>query len=173
MTFRAVGWRVRQRDYEYRGVNYPFGKVGSMHFLRVASVRVEEQPRKRPAGFVQEHARSGPSSSSGVFSHHPDDRPWLSARLHSPLEVAARDGSSRTTIAAAVPRVVLDSTWAVHHQRLGGEGQEVRSVRKRRCSGAGLLGQSLGTIVPGSTDIETRRPGEPSFAFAPLDNRVK
>ena len=75
VTFRAVGWRVRQRDYEYRGVNYPFGKVGSMHFLRVASVRVEEQPRKRPTGYVQEHARSEPSSSSGVFSHHPDDRP--------------------------------------------------------------------------------------------------
>ena len=52
VTFRAVGWRVRQRDYEYRRVNYPFGKVVSIHFLRVASVRVEEQPRKRPTGYV-------------------------------------------------------------------------------------------------------------------------
>ena len=85
--------------------------------------------------------------------------------------MAARDGSSRTTVAAAVPRVVLDFTWAVHHQRLGGEGQ-VRSVRERRCCMAYLLGESLGTIVPGGTDIESRH-GEPSFAFAPLDNRVK
>ena len=85
--------------------------------------------------------------------------------------MAARDGSSRTTVAAAVPRVVLDFTWAVHHQRLGGEGQ-VRSVRERRCSKAGLLGESLGTIVPGGTDIETR-PAISIFAFVPLDNRVK
>ena len=33
------------------------------------------------------------------------------------------------------------------------------------------LGGSLGTIVPGGTDIENC-PGEPSLAFAPLDNRV-
>ena len=28
--------------------------------------------------------------------------------------------ASRTAVAAAVPRVVLDFTWAVHHQRLSG-----------------------------------------------------
>ena len=64
------------------------------------------------------------------------------------LEVAARDGPSRKTVAAAVTRVVLDFTWAVHHQRLGGEGQ-VRSVRERRCCKAKLLGGNFGTIVPG------------------------
>ena len=149
-----------------------FWKVGSMRVLGGAIVLVEGQSRKRPAGYVQEHdARSGPSSSSGVFSHHPDDRPWLSARLHSPLEVAARDEASWTTVAAAVPRVVLDFTWAVHHQRLGGEGQ-VRSVRERRCSRAALFGKSLGTIVPRGTDIESR-PGSSFFAFVPLDNRIK
>ena len=68
--------------------------------------------------------------------------------------MAARDGSSRTTVAAAVPRVVLDFTWAVHHQRLGGEGQ-VRSARERRCCIARLLGGSLGTIGPGGTATET------------------
>ena len=44
VTFRAVGWRVRYRDCVYRGVNYPLGKVVAMHFLRVTSVRVKEQP---------------------------------------------------------------------------------------------------------------------------------
>ena len=81
------------------------------------------------------------------------------------LEVAVRDGPSRTTVAAAVPRVVLYFTWAVHHQRLGGEGQ-VRSVRERRCFRAGLLGGSLGTIVPWGTDIETR-PGSSFFCLCP------
>ena len=82
------------------------------------------------------------------------------------------DGPSRTTVAAAaVPRVVLDFTWAVHHQRLGGEGQ-VRSVRERRCCVAKLLGGTLGTIVPGGTDIEICD-AAPSFAFVPLDNWVK
>ena len=85
--------------------------------------------------------------------------------------MAARDGASRTTVAAAVPRVVLDFTWAVHHQSLGGEGQ-VRSVRERRCPKAVLFGQSLGTIVSGGTDIENRL-GSSFFAFAPLDKRVK
>ena len=85
--------------------------------------------------------------------------------------MAARDGASRTTVAATVPRVVLDFTWAVHHQRVGREGQ-VRSVRERRCCVASLLGEYLGTIVPGGTDIE-RCYGEPSFAVVPLDNRVK
>ena len=37
---------------------------------------------------------------------HPPDCTHLSKKL----EVAARDGSSRTTVAAAVPRVVLDFT---------------------------------------------------------------
>ena len=142
-----------------------------MRVLGGRIVLVGGQSRKRPTGYVQEHARSGSSSSSGVFSHHPDDRPRLLARLHSPLEVAARDGSSRTTVAAAVPRVVLDFTWAVHHQRLGGEGQ-VRSVRERRCCVATLLGGSLGTIVPGGTTTE-RHYAASLFAFVPLDNRVK
>ena len=39
-----------------------------------------------------------------------------------------------------MPRVVLDLTWAVHHQRLGGEGQ-VRSVRERGCCVAYLFGR--------------------------------
>ena len=47
------------------------------------------------------------------------------------FEVALRDGPTRPTAAAAVPRVVLDFTWAVNHQRAGAEGQ-VRSVRERR-----------------------------------------
>ena len=74
---------------------------------------------------------SGPSSSSGASSHHHDDRPRPPARLHSPLEVALRDGPTRATVAAAVPRVVLDFTWAVNHQRVGAEGQ-VRSVLSAR-----------------------------------------
>ena len=45
VTFRAVGWRVRQRDCEYRGVNDPFEKVVSMYFLKVKSIRVQEQSR--------------------------------------------------------------------------------------------------------------------------------
>ena len=94
VTFRAVGWRVRQRDCAYRGVNYPFGKVVSMHFLRVASVRVEEQPRKRPAGYVQEHARSGTSSSLGVFSHHHADQPYVTTR---PTALTSRSGGPRRT----------------------------------------------------------------------------
>ena len=56
---------------------------------------------------------------------------FTAARLHSPLEVALRDGPTRSTAAAAVPRVVLDFTWAVNHQRVGAESQ-VRSVRERR-----------------------------------------
>ena len=32
-TFRAVGWRAKQRGCEYRGVNCPFEKNVSMHFL--------------------------------------------------------------------------------------------------------------------------------------------
>ena len=94
-------------------------------------------------------------------------------RLHSPLEVAARDGPSRATVAAAVPRVVLDFTWAVHHQRLGGEGQVRRSVvRERRCCVARLFGGSFGTIGPGGTATETRDAAS-FFAFVPLDNRIK
>jgi len=48
----------------------------------------------------------------------------------------------------------------------------VRLVRERRCCVAALLGEFLGTIVPGGTGIESRD-AEPSFAFVPLDNRVK
>ena len=55
---------------------------------------------------------------------HPPDCTHLS-------KLRLRDGPSRTTVAAAVPRVVLDFTWAVNHQRVGAEGQ-VRSVRERR-----------------------------------------
>jgi hypothetical protein len=76
-----------------------------MRVLGGRIVLVEGQSRKRPAGHVQEHARSGPSSSSGASSHHHDDRPRPPARLHSPLEVALRDGPTRATVAAAVPRV--------------------------------------------------------------------
>ena len=82
-----------------------FWKVGSMRVPRGRIVLVEGQSRKRPTGYVQEHARSGPSSSSGASSHHHDDRPRPPARLHSPLEVALRDGPTRATVAAAVPRV--------------------------------------------------------------------
>ena len=82
-----------------------FWKVGSMRVLGGRIVLVEGQSRKRPTGYVQEHARSGPSSSSGASSHHHDDRPRPPARLHSPLEVALRDGPTRATVAAAVPRV--------------------------------------------------------------------
>ena len=39
------------------------------------------------------------------LSHHHDDRPRPPARLHSPLEVALRDGPTRATVSAAVPRV--------------------------------------------------------------------
>ena len=104
-----------------------------MRVLGGRIVLVEGQSRKRPTGYVQEHARSGPSSSSGASSHHHDDRPRPPARLHSPLEVALRDGPTRATVSAAVPRVVLDFTWAVNHQRVGAEGQ-ARSVRERRWS---------------------------------------
>ena len=76
-----------------------------MRVLGGRIVLVEGQSRKRPTGYVQEHARSGPSSSSGASSHHHDDRPRPPARLHSPLEVALRDGPTRATVAAAVPRV--------------------------------------------------------------------
>ena len=131
-----------------------FWKVGSMRVLGGRIVLVEGQSRKRPTGYMQEHARSGPSSSSGASSHHHGDRPRPPARLHSPLEVALRDGPTRATVAAAVPRVVLDFTWAVHHQRLGGEGQ-VRSVRERGSSKSGLLGGSLGTMAPVGTAGET------------------
>ena len=55
---------------------------------------------------------------------------------------------------AATPRVMLDFTWAVHHQRLGRESQ-VRSVRERRCCVAALLEGSLGTIGPGGTTTES------------------
>ena len=57
---------------------------------------------------------------------HPPDYTHLSK-----LRVAVRDGPTRATVAAAVPRVALDFTWAVNHQRVGEEGQ-VRSVRERR-----------------------------------------
>ena len=82
-----------------------FWKVGSMRVLGGRIVLVEGQSRKRPTGYLQEHARSGPSSSLGASSHHHDDRPRPPARLHSPLEVALRDGPTRATVAAAVPRV--------------------------------------------------------------------
>ena len=69
---------------------------------------------------------------------------FTAARLHSPLEVALRDGPTRSTVAAAVPRVVLDFTWAVNHQRVGAEGQ-ARSVRERRCSSlASFCGSGFG-----------------------------
>ena len=92
VAFRVVGWRVRQRDCDYRGVNYPFGKVVSMHFLRVASVCVEEQPRKRPTGYLQEHSRSGTSSSSSVFSHHHADRSTVTTR---PTALTSLSGGPR------------------------------------------------------------------------------
>ena len=44
-TFLAAGWRVRQRDCEYRGVNYPFGKVVPVHFIKETSA-------SRNAGFA-------------------------------------------------------------------------------------------------------------------------
>ena len=45
-----------------------------------------------------------------------DDRPRPPARLHSPLEVALRDGPTRATVAASVPRV--DARF---HLGLGGK----------------------------------------------------
>ena len=54
------------------------------------------------------------------------------------------DGPSRTAVAAAaVPRVVLDFTWAMHHQRLGGEGQ-VRCEVSSRTTGV-LQGKAFGS----------------------------
>ena len=58
---------------------------------------------------------------------------------------ATGQASRRTAVSSAVPRAVLDFTWAVYHQRLGGEGQ-VRSVRERGCFGAFLLGHSPGAL---------------------------
>ena len=90
-----------------------------------------------------------------MFSHHPDDRPWCPARLPLPLEVAARDGPTRRTVASAVPRVVLVSARGVMSSRLGEEGQ-VRWVRERKRSAPTFGCSSLGTALLRGTATESR-----------------
>ena len=71
------------------------------------------------------------SYSSGASSHHHDDRLLYPARLPLPLVVAARDDRAGGALRASARLVLLDFTWAVNHQRVGGEGK-VRSVRERQ-----------------------------------------
>ena len=105
---------------------------------------------------MQENARSGTSYSPGASSHHHDDRLWYPARLLLPLVVAARDDRAGRTLRASERLALLDFTWAVNHQRVGGEGK-VRSVRERQWLVAPCFGCSgLGTALPGGTVTEAR-----------------
>ena len=54
------------------------------------------------------------SYSSGVSSHHHDDRPWYPARLPLPLVVAARDDRAGGTLRASARLDVLYVVYLFH-----------------------------------------------------------
>ena len=108
-----------------------FWKVVSMRVLGGRIVLVEGEASRE----TQSGGEAWPNVARVIRQAYPltimtIDRDYP-ARLPLPLVVAARDDRAGRTLRASARLVVLDITWAVNHQRVGGEGK-VRSVRERQ-----------------------------------------